>query len=49
MRDWDFPAGPVVKNLPSNAGFDSWFRWTPRAVQQVSLCTTAPEPASCNC
>ena len=20
MRDWDFPAGPVVKNLPSNAG-----------------------------
>ena len=20
MKGWDFPSGPVVKNLPSNAG-----------------------------
>ena len=42
-----FPGGPVVKNLPSNAGdagsIPGWWSWTPHAVGQLSLHTTAAE------
>ena len=43
---WDFPGGPVVKNLPSNAGDTGSIpgRGTkiPRTVGQLSLCTLEP-------
>ena len=31
--NWDFPGGPVVKNLP---GFDPWSRKIPHAAEQLS-------------
>ena len=48
----DFPGGPVVKNLPSNAGDVGSIpgRGTkiPHAVGQLSLCTTTTEPTRLN-
>ena len=45
----DFPAGPVVKNLPSNAGDASSIPGQgtkiPHAVGQLSLCAVTTEPA----
>ena len=32
-----FPGGPVVKNLPCNAEFNSWSGKIPHAVEQLSL------------
>ena len=46
-NSWDFPGGPVVKNLPVNAGdtkFDPWSRKIPRAMEQLSPSTTITEP-----
>ena len=50
QRQGDFPGGPVVKNLPSNAGDMGLLcgRGTkiPQAAEQLSLLTTATEPKS---
>ena len=47
MAAWDFPGGPVVKNLPSNAGDAGSIpgRGTkiPRAARQLSLRALGPE------
>ena len=47
----DFPGGPVVKNLPSDAeamGLIPGHRTKiPRALGQLSLHTTATEPVQC--
>ena len=44
---WDFPGGPVVKNLPSNAGdagsIPGWGTKIPHAAGQASLRTTTTE------
>ena len=46
----DFPGGPVVKNLPSNAGdagsIPGHGTETPHATGQLSPCATTTEPAS---
>ena len=48
----DFPGGPVVKNLPSNAGdaglIPGWGTKIPRATGQLSPCDTTREPTCCN-
>ena len=47
MSGRDFPAGPVVENLPANAGghrFDPWSRKIPHATGQLSPCPTPTEP-----
>ena len=45
---WDFPGGPGVKNLPSNAGDTGSIHGQgtkiPYAVEQLSPDTTATEP-----
>ena len=47
MVFWDFPGGPVVKNLPSNAGdagsIPGWGTKIPYAVGQLSLRATTRE------
>ena len=47
--NWDFPGGPVVKNLPSNAGDagsnPGWRTKIPHDVGQLSPRTTTTEPA----
>ena len=44
FETWDSPYGPVVKNLPANAGdmysTPDWGIKIPHAVGQLSLCTT---------
>ena len=49
---WDFPGGPVVKNLPCNAGDAGSIpdRGTkiPHAVGQLSPCATNSEPTYLN-
>ena len=44
----DFPGGPVVKNLPCNAGdagsTSSRGTKIPHAMRQLSLCTPTAEP-----
>ena len=46
---WDFPGGPVVKNLPSNAGnvclIPGWGIKMPHAAGQLSPHTATTEPA----
>ena len=42
---WDFPGGPVVKSLPSNAGDMGSI---PHAAAQLSPCTATTEPACLN-
>ena len=48
----DFPGGPVVKNLPSNAGdpgaVPGWGTRIPYAMGQLSPCTTTTEPTCHN-
>ena len=48
----DFPDGPVVKNLPSNAGhvssFPGWGTTIPHATGQLSPSATSREPAHCS-
>ena len=48
----DFPGGPVVKNLPSNAGdvglISGEGTKIPHAVEQLSLRATTTEPTHCN-
>ena len=48
---WDFPGGPVVKNLPSNTGDEVSIpgRGTkiPHAVGQLSLRATTREKPAC--
>ena len=48
----DFPGGPVVKNLPSNAGDTGWIpgRGTkiPHASGQLSLCAAMDDLKYCN-
>ena len=45
---WDFPGGPVVKNLPSNAGdagsIPGWGTKIPHAEGHLSLCAATAEP-----
>ena len=45
---WDFPGGPVVKNLPSNAGntglIPGWGTKIPRAMGQLSRHAITKEP-----
>ena len=44
----DFPGGAVVKNPPAIAGgheFDPWSGKIPHAMEQLSPCPTATEPA----
>ena len=47
-RGWDFPGGPVVKNLPSNTGdvgsISGWGTKIPHAAGQLSPCATTTEP-----
>ena len=42
---WDFPGGPVVKNLSSNAGdvglILGWGTKIPNALGQLRLCATS--------
>ena len=48
INSWDFPAGPVVKNPPPNAGghwFNPWLGKIPRATGELSPGATAAEPA----
>ena len=49
IQEWDFPGGPVVKNLPSNAGDTGLIlgRGTkiPHATGQLSPCTAMKDPA----
>ena len=46
-KAWDFPGGPVVKNLPSNAGdvglIPDWGTKIPHATGQLSPCATTTE------
>ena len=44
-QEGTFPDGPVVKNLPANAGdrFDPWSGKIPHAAEQLSLWPTATE------
>ena len=46
---WDFPGGPGVENPPSSAGdmgsIPGGGTKIPHAAEQLSLCTTATEPA----
>ena len=48
----DFPGGPVVKNLPANAGDVGWIpEWgtkIPQASEERSLSAIIREPSSCN-
>ena len=47
----DFLGGPVVKNLPCNAGNTgsiSGQERFPHTAEQLSQCTTATEPKCCN-
>ena len=48
LWDWDFPGGPVVENLPSNAGhaglIPSQGTKIPHATGQLSPCTATTEP-----
>ena len=48
----DFPAGPVVKNPPSNAGdvgsIPGQGTKIPHATGQLSLCATTRQPVLCN-
>ena len=48
----DFPGGPVVKNLPSNAGdaglIPGWGTKIPHAVGQLSPSATTMEPTRHN-
>ena len=41
----DFPGGLVVKNLPTNAGFDPWSGTIPRATGQTSPVPQLLKPA----
>ena len=47
---WDFPGGPVVKNLSFNAGdvglIPGWGTKIPNALGQLSLCATFREQPS---
>ena len=47
MRCWEFPAGPAVKNLPSDAGDEgsipSWDAKIPHAVEQLCQSVTTRE------
>ena len=47
-RLWDFPDGPVAKNLPSNAGnmgsIPGWGPKIPHAMGQLSLHAITKEP-----
>ena len=47
---WDFPGGPVVKNLPSNTedtgSIPGWETMIPHAVGQLSPCTSTMEPGA---
>ena len=44
----DFPSGPVVKNLPCNAGYagsiPGWRTENPYAMGQLNLCVATTEP-----
>ena len=46
---WDFPGGPVVKNLPSSGGdvglIPGWGTKIPHATGQLNPCDTTTEPA----
>ena len=48
INEWDFPGGPVVKNLPSNAGdtglIPGWGTKIPHAVGQLSVCAQLESP-----
>ena len=48
MYGQDFPGGAVVKESACQYrghGFDPWSGKIPHAVEQLSLCATATEPA----
>ena len=51
-RSWDFPGGPVVKNLPSNAGnmgsAPGWGGKITHAMGQLSPSNATTEPKCCN-
>ena len=43
---WDFPGGPVIKDLPAkarNTSFNFWSSKVPHAVKLLSSCTTTIE------
>ena len=48
----DFPGGPVVKNLPCNAGdkgsIPGWGNKIPQAMEQLNPCATNRESIHCN-
>ena len=48
MTMWDFPGGPVAKNLTANAGdvFDHWSGKIPHAAERLSPCTATVEACS---
>ena len=47
LHSWDLPGGPVVKNLPSNAGDEGsipgWGTKIPDATGQLSPCACMPQ------
>ena len=49
LSDWEFPGGPMVKNLPSNAGdmgsIPGWEITRSRDAGQLRWCATNSEPA----
>ena len=45
VRNWDFPGGPVVNNLPCNSGDAGQGTKIPHAMEQLSLNTAATEHA----
>ena len=48
-RSWDFPGGPVIKNLPSNTGDMGSIPGLGRShmpLGRLSLCATTPEAPS---
>ena len=51
-RWWDFPDGPVVKNLPSNPGdeglISGWGTKIPQAQEQLTPATQTAELLCCN-
>ena len=43
LHSWDLPGGPVVNSLLGGHGLDPWCGKLPRAVKQLSPCTTTAE------
>jgi len=45
----DLLGGPVVRNLPFDAGFDPWSGKIPHAAEQLNMCAKPPSPCALEC